>query len=196
MLNKKKLKYSKGFTLVELIAVISILTLTSFLAGDIIVTGLKTTRYESEQAAAVEYARKSMEIIAKDLRGANTSEKGDYPIAVAEDNELVFFNDVNGDDLMEKIRYYLDDTNLVREIYLPGALKDYGVFGASSAIANHLNNLDIPIFTFYDSGSTETEAINRIRMVRIRLMINVTPAIAPNDYILESDITLRNLKDN
>lgn len=187
-------KSSKGFTLVELIVVISILTLTYFITGNIITTGLKMTRYESEQATAVESARKSMGIITKDIRGANTSERGDYPIVIAKADELAFFNDMNGDNIMEKIRYYVDGINLIREIHLPGALKDYSVFSASGTIATYVNN-NVPIFTFYDSNSAETDIINQIRMVRTYLMINVTPAIAPNDYILESDVNLRNLKD-
>ena len=185
----------QGLTLVELLVVISILTLTYFITSDIIITGLKMTRYESEQATAVEYARKSMGIITKDIRGANTSERGDYPIVTAQEDELTFFNDTNGDDLMEKIRYYLDGTNLIREIHLPGALKDYSVFSASSTIAAYVNNAGTPIFTFYDSSSAETDVINQIRMVRTHIMINVTPASIPNDYILESDVNLRNLKD-
>lgn len=180
----------------EILVVISILTLAYIITSDMIVSGLKMTRYESEQASAVEYARKSMGVITKDIRGANTSEKGDYPILTAQENELTFFNDINGDDLMEKIRYYLDGINLIREIHLPGPANDYSVFSASSTIATYVNNDDAPIFTFYDSGSAETDVINQIRMVRTYIMINVTPAIAPNDYVLESDVNLRNLKDN
>jgi len=185
----------KGLTLVELTVVISVLILIYFISSDIIVKGLKITRYESEQATAVEYARKSMAIITKYIRGANTSEKGDYPIVTAQEDELTFFNDINGDGLMEKIRYYVDDMDLVNEIYLPGNLKDYSVFSASTTIATFVNNVNTPIFTYYNSNSAETDVINQIRMVRIHIIINVTPTIIPNDYILESDVNLRNLKD-
>jgi len=185
----------KGLTLIELTVVISIIILISFIGSDMIISGLKTTRYESEQATAVESARKSMGIMTKEIRGANTSEKGDYPIVTAQEDELTFFNDINGDNLMEKIRYYVDGTNLIREIYLPGDQKDYSIITASSTIATYVNNINTPIFTFYNSNSVETDIINQIRMVKTHIMINVTPTIIPNDYILESNVNLRNLKD-
>jgi prepilin-type N-terminal cleavage/methylation domain-containing protein len=195
IIRRKYLIKQKGFTLVEMLIVISILVLLYFLAGDIVIDGLRMTRYESEQAIAVESARKSMELITKDIRGANTSEKGDYPIVIAQEDEFAFFNDVNGDNSMEKIRYYVDGVNMIREIYSPGDLKDYSVFSGSTTIATYINNVSVPIFSYYDPDSMETDIINNIRMVRIYIMINITPAIAPNDYILESDVNLRNLKD-
>jgi prepilin-type N-terminal cleavage/methylation domain-containing protein len=184
-----------GFTLVEILVVVAIMTLVYFIVNDMIVAGFKTTRYESEQATAVEGARKSMGIVTTDIRGANTSERGDYPIVTAQDDELTFFNDMNDDDLMERIRYYLNGTNLVREIYLPGPLRDYSIFSASTTIASYVNNNSLPIFSYLDSSSQSTDVINQIRMINIYIMINVTPSIAPNDFILEADVNLRNLKD-
>jgi hypothetical protein len=165
------------------------------MTSDMIINSLKSTKFESEQATAVEQARKSMGIITKDIRGANTSERGDYPLVAIEEEELSFFNDVNSDDIMEKITIYLDGTNLVREVYLPGASNDYSVFEASSTIAKYVNNNGAPIFSYFNSNSEETDIINEVRMVRTMIMINVTPLVAPNDYILESDVNLRNLKD-
>jgi prepilin-type N-terminal cleavage/methylation domain-containing protein len=191
---EKKLN-PRGFSLVEVMVVTAILSLIYFIGGDLIVTGLKATRYESEQATAVAYARKSMGIVTTDIRGANTSERGDYPIGIAQNDELAFFNDMNDDDIMERIRYYVSGTALIREIYLPGPLDDYSVFSASSSIATYVNNNATPIFTYYDSSSQPTDVINQIRMINIYIMINVTPLVAPNDFILESDVNLRNLKD-
>jgi prepilin-type N-terminal cleavage/methylation domain-containing protein len=189
MLNKK------GFSLVEIMIVISILSLIIFITGDMITNGFKTAKFQSEQETAVATARKSMGIITKDIRGANTSERGDYPLKITQEDELVFFDDIDDDNIMEKVRYYLSDSKLIREIYLPGALKDYAVLSASSTAATYVNNNGEPIFSYFDADSAETDVINQVRMIRIYIMINVTPAIAPNDYILESDVNLRNLKD-
>ena len=38
--------------------------------------------------------------------------------------------------------------------------------------------------------------INEVRLINVILKINVTPLVAPNDYYVETDIQLRNLKDN
>ena len=186
----------KGFTLVEIMVVTAIFLVVSIITADIIINSLKSIRFESELAAAVENARKSMNAMTKEIRGANTSEKGDYPLAVAQENELIFFNDINNDDLMEKIRYYLNGTNLIREVYLPGALQNYSVLNSTETIAMHINNNNIPIYTYYDSNYAVAAAINQIRMIKIQIIININPAAAPNNYVLESDVSFRNLKDN
>jgi hypothetical protein len=63
-------------------------------------------------------------------------------------------------------------------------------------VADYVNNLSSPIFKYYDSDLNETTNINDVRSVGVSLKINVTPERAPYDYILESDVQLRNLKDN
>ena len=43
--------------------------------------------------------------------------------------------------------------------------------------------------------ATATEAYD-VRLIRAYLKVNVTPTIMPNDYIIITDVSLRNLKDN
>jgi prepilin-type N-terminal cleavage/methylation domain-containing protein len=186
---------NKGYTLVEVMTVVGILLLVFLITGDMIINSLKTTRYESEQATAIETARKSMGIITKDIRGANTSERGDYPLVIVQDDELAFFNDIDNDGVMEKIRYYLEGAKLVKEIYLPGLTLNYSSLSASSTVADYVNNNGVPLFSYYDSNSEETDIINNIRMIEVIVVINVTPTTLPNDYILKSNVNLRNLKN-
>jgi len=191
-----KYKNQHGFTLIEILVVVSIISISVFMATDFIAMGFKTARFTEEQDTAVQVARRSMEMIVKEIRGANTSEQGDYPLILTDDEEVIFFSDLDNDNEFEKIRYYVDNTELKKSVTEPGALYDYSGVPITTISAGYLNNDSEAVFIFYDETYTATDIINEVRLVKINLKINVTPSIAPNDVYVSSDVNLRNLKDN
>lgn len=195
-MSNNKLYKKSGFTLVEVLITISIMAIIGSIVLSFIVMGFKSTRFESEQSIAVETARDSINTMIKEIRGANSSELGDYPISLIDDYEFTYYTDIDEDGETEKIRYYLDSLELIKEIIEPGALKDYTGPPASTTIAQYVNNQEESIFIYYDSANNETGAINEVRMIKIILKINVTPEIAPNDIYVETNVSLRNLKSN
>lgn len=57
----------------------------------------------------------------------------------------------------------------------------------------------LPVFKYYDGDGNELTAPARLeqtKMIRTELIINVDPERAPQNYYLESNVQLRNLKDN
>ncbi len=185
-----------GFTLIEVMVVISITTVLVFMSMDFITMGFRTARFTKEQDTAVQIARNTMQMLVREIRGANTSERGDYPLILTDDDELIFFSDIDNDNEFEKIRYFLDNSQLKKEVTEPGALYDYTEIPTNTIAAEYVNNDSEAIFIFYDENYSETDIINRIRLIKVVLKINVTPAIAPNDIYVSSDVNLRNLKDN
>ena len=75
-------------------------------------------------------------------------------------------------------------------------LNDYDQPRSTTTIAQYMNNQDEPVFIYYDNNRAETADIDSIRLINIQLRINVTPWRMPNDYYVETDVHLRNLKDN
>ncbi|MFH0891992.1 MAG: type II secretion system protein [Candidatus Falkowbacteria bacterium] len=185
-----------GFTLVEVLVVVAILSSISALTLSLVVTGFKATRFEAEQAEAIAHARNAISVMKKEIRGANSSEQGSYALDSIEEQEFVFYADIDADDRYEKVRYYLDDLDLIREVTEPGALNDYSEAPASTTIAQFVNNQEENIFTFYNSSYNIASTTNEVRLININLKINVTPETAPKDVYVESDVTLRNLKSN
>ena len=185
-----------GFTLLEIIVVMSIFILIFIIGSEFIIKGFKSISFGSEQATAINHARKAMENLSVDLREAKKSEKGDYPLLVIEPQNFVWYGDIDNNGVTEKIRYFLDNTELKKTIIEPGLDNNYDGIGTTQAISKYVNNQSENIFTYYDSDNNETNLINGIRLINIKLKINVTPEIAPGDYYIESDIQLRNLKDN
>lgn len=189
-------KYKQGFTLIEILVVVSIISVSVFIATDFITMGFRAVQFTKEQDMAVQTARRSMAMIVKEIRGANTSEQGDYPLILADDEEIIFFSDIDNDNEFEKIRYYIDGTELKKSVTEPGALHDYSGLPVTTVSAKYLNNNSEAVFVYYDETYTETDIINKIRLIKINLKINVTPSVAPNDVYVSSDVNLRNLKDN
>lgn len=197
MLNKTcQQKNNDGFSILEITIVISIFTIIALIFSGFIFNVFRASKFENEQYRAIEDARTSIEVVKKELRGAIQSEQGSYNLQLIEDQDLIYYSDVDGDTEAEKVRYYRDDTLLVREITEPGASDLYDGPVSSSTIAQYINNQEEDIFVYYDGTGTTTDIINEVRMVNINLRINVTPDIAPNDYYLISNVMLRNLKDN
>jgi len=190
MLNKK------GFTLIEIMVTMTIFSFVVVMASDFIITSFRGNRFSSEQEQAVTNARRAIDITKKEIRGANSSEQGDYPIRTIEEDDFSYYSDVDNDGEMERIRYYLNGTNLIKELTEPGPIGNYSPAPLITTISKYMNNKEENIFTYYDSSHNETSLINEVRLVNISLKINVTPTISPNDYYVETDVTLRNLKDN
>ncbi len=174
----------------------SIILIITAISTDFLSRAFRSSRFISEQDQAVTNARRAINIIKKEIRGANSSDRGDYPLNSINNDELIFFSDINSDNITDKVRYYVDGTNLIKEVTQPGVLSDYSGTPESQIISQFMNNAEEDIFVYYDRDYNETSLINEVRLIKIILKINVTPNISPNDYYVETDVTLRNLKDN
>lgn len=57
----------------------------------------------------------------------------------------------------------------------------------------------IPVFTYYDGGQnflSPADRMEKTTLMRLQLIINIDPGRPPEDFILESDVQIRNLKTN
>ena len=145
---------------------------------------------------AIEQARDAIDVMITEIRSASSSEQGAYALLITEEQNFIYYSDIDGDGKTEKVRYFLEESELKKVVTEPGVLMDYSGTAATSTIASYMNNQESSIFIYYDSSYSEVSTINDIRLVNIQLKINVTPEIAPNDYWARTDVNLRNLKDN
>ncbi len=189
-------KKGEGFTLIEIMIAITIFIFTAIILNRFLFEGFRSLTFVSEQEEAIEDARDAMEIIVTEVREANASEKGHYALSAIEEQEFIYYSDINNDGQTEKIHYFLEDSELKKSIIEPGPTNDYDGQATTSTLAYYINNQTEPIFIYYDSNKEETAMINNVRLIYFNLIVNITPERKPDDYTAISCVHLRNLKDN
>lgn len=191
----------QGFTLIEIIVVIMLLGLAVTLFTNFVVQGYKANLFGKEQDLAVQNGRKAAEEVAKEIREAVQSEKGDYILDIVEEQNLSFYSNIDNDADIEKVRYFLDNGIFKKGIIKPsGDPITYTGTESITDVSQYVNNQTEAIFTYYDTNNNiiadPTANKNDIRLIHISLKINVNPDITPQDYYVEMDAQIRNLKDN
>ena len=195
-------KDNKGFTLVEMLVYILIFSSLVFMSSDFIINGFRSTTYGIEQEEATKIAKKTVDYMILEIREAKRSNRGDYLLDDVSSQSFSFYSDIDSDSNVEKIRYFLDGDLLKRGVIEPvGSPLEYiSSNEIIEIVAENINNQALDIFTYYDTN--QNQIINpggdrdKIRLIKIYLLVNVTPEIMPADYIINMDIHFRNLKDN
>lgn len=190
-----------GFTLIEVLVASAILV--------ILAVGLLGIQYIIGQNQvsvwrnylSIESANISMSAMTKEIRDARQSESGSYPLEIADDQEIVFYTDYDYDGIVERIRYTLSGTDLVKGIIEPqGEPLSYSTDNElSKVISDIVRNAATPVFYYYNSEWPAdtvnnplilSDRISETRQVKIYLETN--PYInSSNDYVLESDVRIR-----
>lgn len=149
----------------------------------------------------------SVQAITRELRNARPAATGAYPLELADDNEIVFYANIDDDPLPERVRYYVTGDQLNRGVVQPEGtppsydLNTEGVNLVIPYIANGAN----PIFTYYngdwpaDVDNNPLPAPTRLtdtKLVEVRVVINPQPERPESAYELVSSAQIRNLKTN
>ena len=122
----------------------------------------------------------------------------------ADDQEIIFYSDVDYDGLSERIRYTLSGTQFIKGVIKPSGepLSYPQVQETSRPLTEIVRNSSSPLFYYYNSDwPTDTtnnplplaQRISETRQIKIILMTNPKANDSDSDYILESDIRLRML---
>ncbi len=161
-----------------------------------------------EQTTSINEAQRGVETLVKEAREAMPADSGAFPIEKADKFELIFFSDYDRDVSVERVRYYLDGSDFIKGVTEPtGTPLQYLPANEITRILSIYvrNTQSEPIFTYYDgdyAGDPEDEPLATpadplaLRLIHIHLKINAIPEKAPKEYILDSDVQIRNLKDN
>ena len=193
---------SGGFTLIETVVAVSIfsLILGSFVGS--ISFFYRSNTHALEQAFAVNSARKGIEQMMKDIRKAAYSDEGSYPVIAIADETFSFYSDTDTDDYVEKVRYFLDDTNLKRGIVnSSGSPLSYDDDDEVIAtISDNVRNSaqSVALFTYYNASGTPVTNIastTDVVFVSADIIVNVNPLNTVSDFRLRSSATMRNIRE-
>ena len=203
----KKVKLQNGFTLLELTITIGIFIIIVFAWNDFALQSYRSAAFGQGQLEAIRQAQKGIETMAKELRELSLAESGSYPLELANDQEIIFYSDIDQDIYVERVRYFMDGTNLKKGVVEPsGNPFTYDLNNEIvSIVSTNVRNDTLPIFIYYN-GDYPADTINNplpsparlvdTKLLHVFLRINIDPLRAPNDFDLETDVQLRNLKTN
>ncbi len=200
--SKFKIHHSKnGFTLIETIIAIAIFAIVM-----LAITSFFTMIYREQAADIVKLegtniAGRALEKIGSEVRKINRAENGAFGIELADEQDFIFYSDVDNDGQTEKIEYFLNGINLERRLTEPGALLDYSGAAAVTSAASYVRNGASPIFAYYNETYTGSEAplaypanVTQIKVVGISIDINVNENYFSGLAHTETKIHPRNLK--
>jgi hypothetical protein len=204
----KNRAFNQGFGLLEIIIAGFIGTVILVALSGVQRLVAESYNFSFEEIQAVEEARGGIDVMVKEIREAQPSEDGGYPIEQATDQEFIFYADEDNDDRIERVRYYLDGSSLTKGTINPtnDIPAQYPVNSESTkVVADYIQNGSDPIFYYYNgewplSGSgnpldTPSRLIDT-KYMRVFLVVNVDPNRVPQSSELSSGVQLRNLKTN
>ncbi len=203
---KINLCHTRGMTMIEVTVVIGILAIVSLGASWLLISGIRSNDVIWEQLTKQAEGRSVLHQIVNDVRKAEESSVGSYPIVTAEDNELTVYANIDSDSLRERIRFWIDGEILKRGIIKPaGNPLSYTQAESVTEIAHSVKNIaqDISLFTYYDESFTGTQdslvqpvSITDVHVIKIQLELEKDPTKTPVPLHMESLVHVRNLKTN
>jgi len=201
------LSTNKGFTLIEILVTASIMVVLGggFLTLQYIVSKNQVSVYQNY--LGVDEANIAISTMVREIRNARSGDNGAYPMESALDQQMVFYSDIDLDNLTEKVRYYLNGTSLYKGVINPtGTPATYPAGNEIlKEIATNVRNGSEAIFYYYN-GDWPSDTVNNplpaparlseTKLMKVYLKINPKANDPGNDFLLESYVNLRGLKTN
>jgi prepilin-type N-terminal cleavage/methylation domain-containing protein len=182
----------KGVTLIELVIGMVLISIVALVVANALstgITGFFVTDYRKE---ALDQARGAMDRMAKEIRNINS--RSDIGTATA--TQLCFRainnlsdSDANNDYII--ISFRLSGNAIIREDGLADLAACPG--SAGSTLATGISNATLPsgIFTYVESGGTETQTPTVTQIKRIKIDFRATAGT--ESITLQSEVWPRNL---
>jgi len=194
------MKDNKGLTIIEIVVAVGIFAIASIVVVNFILRSFQAQNFSLEQSSAINEARRGVETMVKELRETLPGDTGAYPIESADDFELTFYADYDMDTQIERVRYWLDGSEFKKGVIeASGNPLSYSGEEEVSVISRYVRNTSTTMFVYRDGDYAELTTPadpNSIKLISIYLLINVFEHKAPMNFELQSDVALRNLKEN
>ncbi len=199
---------NQGLTLIETLIGIAIFVTAVGVVYMFVSQGFKVQNFSLQGSQAIAEARRGLDTMVKEIRETQIADNGAYPIERADKFEFIFYADIDKDDSVERIRYFLDGTDFKKGVIQP-RINPVGYFSSDeviSIISRYVRNTaSEPLFTYYNSN-WPADTVNNplpypaketdVRFIKINLKVNVQPEMAPDNFEILTYVHIRNLKDN
>ncbi len=196
----------QGFSLIEILVVVaigaSIVIVVSNLASNVSVLNLLV----SQELQTKSDINQTLQIITTDIRSAEPSANGAYPIDSAGTSSFAFYSDISKNGLAQHVRYFLSSTTIWRGVIQPtGTPATYPT--ATEVLTDMIDHVIMPasssLFSYYDSNYTGTQSaltstadVSPIRVVGMSFLSDTAPQQSPGPQYFSTAIDIRNLRSN
>jgi len=196
-----------GFTLMEVILTTAISSI--FIVGLVSLNRLfgDSQKILTLSSQSFNEANIGTNAMVREIRNAAFADNGAYPLELADDQQIIFYANLDDDPQIERIRYYLENGQLNRGVIQPtGSLSVYLPANEQiNLVIDYVQNQTNPIFYYYN-GDWPTDVINNplpaptrlveTKLIQIILTINPQPTRPESQYTIQSFAQIRNLKTN
>jgi prepilin-type N-terminal cleavage/methylation domain-containing protein len=189
----------RGFSLTEMLVVIAILGTVGITLGSAIQYFYQSNAYLFEAAVALENAQRGLNTSLRHIREAVSGEDGSYPLASVATSSVTFHADVDFDNAVERVRYFMQGGTLYESVTnAAGNPPSYtGQAAATTTVIQYVRNgTSTPIFRFYDENGAELSApfdVGAIQSIGITIQTDLNPQRLPNVYTLSGNASIRNI---
>ncbi len=201
-MKKQKIKINTGFTLVEILFGIAIFIAIAMALSLFSRNIWVYNSFVSAGFVDTENSRKILKTMVSEIRTASTADTGAYVISQATSSSFTFYSNIDSDPLKEKVRYFLNGTNLQKGVVKPtGSPLTYN--SGSEIISTLAVNVTSVQFSYYNKNYDGTTAplsfpinISDVRLVKITVTMDKDPNAPPAPTTFSTQVSIRNLKDN
>ncbi len=200
----------KGLTLIETVVFLAIFVFTLTALSGFLIYTYRAKEFSMAQALAISSARQGISQIGKEAREAIQSDSGTYLLESCQDFDLIFYSDIDKDDQVERVHYFLENEQLKKGTIQPsGQPVAYSGPEEIKIISNHLKNTtSSPLFYFYDRTYSGQESdlplatpvsgdlLDEVSLIGIEMKVDVNPERAPMVLNIKTKSQLRNTKQN
>ncbi|MDD2657027.1 MAG: prepilin-type N-terminal cleavage/methylation domain-containing protein [Patescibacteria group bacterium] len=202
-------KNKKGFTLIEVLVTLAIFSILVSGASWFIIGSNRDLAVMWEQLVTQNQGKKTLEHVINYVRKAETSSVGSYPLNTTEPYNLIFYANVDSNNMIEKVQFWLDDKTLKETITHPSSTASSNIYenGTSQTIdlADNVKNMElaVPVFLYYNESYTGSQSellgnfnLTDIRMIKVQLELEKDPNKSPEPLHVESMALIRSTKRN
>jgi prepilin-type N-terminal cleavage/methylation domain-containing protein len=193
---------NKGFTLIEIIIATAIVSGVILMINIMGLDIFDFSIFLTDNLLSQQEIQLTLKEMIPEMRSMSQSAVGAYPIEGVFQNQIIFYSDIDGDGLTERIRYYLDGTTFKKGVIKPtGSPLSYP--GANEKILEKVRNIYAPagnIFAYHDENYTGIEAplsfpinVSSIRLIKITLVSDQSPIDTKARVNFSTSVNLRNL---
>jgi prepilin-type N-terminal cleavage/methylation domain-containing protein len=195
-----KINTKKGMSLVELLIAMFILSVVMFGMSAFFAYVWEAKSEDIARGQSSIVASSSVNKMVKNIRKSAQAESGAYMLDSGDDFEFTFYSDIDNDDYLERIHYYLDG-NVLKMGTAEPILGTNPTYPEADEVVveiavNVVNDPSTePIFVFYDNnGDVMTTPVNvySVKSVKISVFVNSDPDEI-DDIEINSTVALRNV---